>query len=318
MNFAILTNQKFTERFKAIVKEERRITAEVLLYFREAEKRMLFAEYAYPSLLAFAVGELRYSESAACRRISAMRVMRDIPEVKEKIQTGELSLSTVTQASTFIRQSEKQSQEKFTIEEKRDVLKAIEGQSIQKTEKILLSLNPDLKPLTEEKQRAQADGSVQVTTTLDAELMGQLEEIQVLLGKKMQIKDLLKFLAQEKLKSLRQKSQRPAPPTAAVKPITVSNQETVPEPVRTRPAISVHIKRTLLNQSGYRCCFVDPVSNRRCEEKHHLQIDHIMPKAFGGSDDVTNLEVLCGSHNKLRALQKLGVETMADFMPSLR
>lgn len=93
--------------------------------------------------------------------------------------------SPATQASTFMRQAAKQSKEKFSLEEKRGILKAIEGQSSKKAERTLLALHPELKPDVQEKQRAQADGATQVTTTLDAELMEQLEEIQVLLGKKM-------------------------------------------------------------------------------------------------------------------------------------
>lgn len=214
IELANLNNVDFGERFKNIVQTERRSTAEVLVYFREAEKRMLYAELGYPSLLAFAVQELKYSEAAAYRRITAMRMTRDLPEVKEKIESGELSLSTVTQASTFFRQSEKQQGEKVGVSTRREVLKAIAGKSSRETEKTLLQINPSLKPEIAEKHRSIAGGGKLVTITLDAELLNQLEEIQVLLGKKMQVSELLKYLAQEKLQHLRSKLQRMAKATA--------------------------------------------------------------------------------------------------------
>ena len=362
MGLINLSNLEFSEGFKSIVQTERRITAEVLVYFREAERRMLYAELGYPSLLAFAVQELKYSEAAAYRRIAAMRMTRDLPEVKEKIESGELSLSTVTQAATFFRQSEKQQGEKMDVSAKRQVLKAIAGKSSRQTESTLLQINPNLEPVIAERHRPIAGGGKLVTMTLDAELVCQIEEIQVFLGKKMQVSDLLKFLAQEKLAVLRRKSQRMAKATekksrsinlgtneesnekassAIVGPnenssnviaesgkatsnaITDLNEKG--SKARTyialrnnlRKYISVNLRREILNRAGYQCCYIDPSSGRRCEQRHGLQIEHKVPIALGGSDGRDNLETLCSVHNKLRAVQEFGVTTMKRYIPSL-
>jgi hypothetical protein len=53
---------------------------------------MLFAELGHPSLFAYAIGELGYSEAAASRRIEAMRAIREVAELEIKIESGELSL----------------------------------------------------------------------------------------------------------------------------------------------------------------------------------------------------------------------------------
>ena len=355
---ANLSNRDFSESFKRIVQTERRITAEVLVYFREAEKRMLFAELGYPSLMAFAVQELKYSEAAAYRRIAAMRMTRDLPEVKEKIESGELSLSTVTQASTFFRQSEKQQNEKMGISAKRDVLKAIAGKSSRETQSTLVQLNPEFKPEIAEKHRPLADGGNLVTMTLDAVLLAQLEEIQVLLGKKMQLRELLKYLAREKLVHLRNKSQRMA--KAAEKKSTQISSNTITE---SREKSSIHLagsnekdsneiveligktshaikestakvsrtrkkafrnnvgaklRREILNRAGYQCCYTDSSTARRCEQRYGLQIEHKVPISRGGSDSPENLEILCSVHNKLRAVQKLGLGKMKRYIPSLR
>ncbi len=103
-----LTNQELNQRIRGLVREERRLTVEVLRYFREVERRMLFAELGYPSLFAYAIGELAYSEAAASRRIEAMRAMRELAELEPKIESGELSLSVVAQARVAIRHHERE------------------------------------------------------------------------------------------------------------------------------------------------------------------------------------------------------------------
>src|SRR5690242_16135627 len=103
-----LSSAQLTARLKNLVAEERRINIEVLRHLREVERRLLHAEAGYKNLLAYCVGELKYSESAAYRRIQAMRLLCEIPEVEEKIQSGSLNLTMVTRVTTFFRQSQEQ------------------------------------------------------------------------------------------------------------------------------------------------------------------------------------------------------------------
>jgi hypothetical protein len=88
-----LSTQELNAKIQSLVREERRLTVEVLRHLREVERRMLFAELGYPSLFAYATSELGYSEAAASRRIEAMRAMREVAELENKIESGELSLA---------------------------------------------------------------------------------------------------------------------------------------------------------------------------------------------------------------------------------
>src|ERR1041385_7478273 len=203
MFFHELNNSQFFDAFKIKTIEERRISVEILKYFREAERRMLYAEHGYSSLMAFAVHELKYSEPAANRRISAMRLMRDVPEVAEKIEAGRLNLSGLAQAATFIRQSEKQRDKKMNKEDKREILTSIESQSYRGAERVLAERSPELRPEPREKKRAIAGGKTAVTMVLDAVLVQSLEDIQDLLGRRMELKDLLKMMATDTLERMR-------------------------------------------------------------------------------------------------------------------
>lgn len=68
---------------------ERRTTLEVIELLQEVERRSLHLQRGYGSLLEFCMKELKYSESAAYRRICAMRVMKDIPQVKKSKREAE-------------------------------------------------------------------------------------------------------------------------------------------------------------------------------------------------------------------------------------
>lgn len=48
---------------------------------------------------------------------------------------------------------------------------------------------------------------------------------------------------------------------------------------------------------GYRCQTLYPDV---CEQTENLQVDHLIPKSLGGTDDIENLRVLCRRCNTKR------------------
>ncbi len=58
-----------------------------------------------------------------------------------------------------------------------------------------------------------------------------------------------------------------------------------------------------------RCTYVGS-NGERCASRHHLQIDHIVPYARGGTNAVQNLRLLCERHNKLEAERIYGANRM--------
>ena len=85
MEISNLSDSDLLVKTKALVKEESKITQNVLEHLRVIESRRLFAKRGYPSLFEFCIKELGYSESSAQRRISAMRIIKNIPEAKAKL-----------------------------------------------------------------------------------------------------------------------------------------------------------------------------------------------------------------------------------------
>lgn len=89
MNLKNLSEEILLSRTKQIANQEREILISMLHHLRENERRRLFSKLKYPSLFEYAVHELKYSESQAIRRISAMRLMKEIPELERNLAVDE-------------------------------------------------------------------------------------------------------------------------------------------------------------------------------------------------------------------------------------
>ena len=69
---------------------------------------------------------------------------------------------------------------------------------------------------------------------------------------------------------------------------------------RARRHIPAAVRRAVWRRDGGTCCYQDPLTGVTCGSTHLLQIDHIVPVAQGGRDDIANLRLLCAVHNRRR------------------
>ena len=99
-----LTDTQLLAATQRLVKTERATTTAILHHLREIERRKLYADLGCSSLFEYAVRELGYSNSGAGRRIAAMRLVAEIPEVADKLESGALSLGSVCQAQSYFRE----------------------------------------------------------------------------------------------------------------------------------------------------------------------------------------------------------------------
>src|SRR3954471_24238084 len=100
MNLKSLSDQALLDSTRSAAKNERSATSVVLHHLLEVNERRLFGP-KYKSLHDYAVDDLKYNDGEAQRRITAMWVLKSVPEVSEKIDAGSLSLTTVAQAQVF-------------------------------------------------------------------------------------------------------------------------------------------------------------------------------------------------------------------------
>ena len=92
---AQLSDATLLQQLSSLVHRERALTAELLAHLAEAEVRRLYLAKAYPSMFAYCVGELGFSEDAAFKRIRAARAAREFPAIHAAVADGRLHLAGV-------------------------------------------------------------------------------------------------------------------------------------------------------------------------------------------------------------------------------
>src|SRR5690242_18093333 len=100
-NLNSYSDHELIKATKSRVGDERAATSDILEFLSEIQKRLLFASTGFSSLHEFCVRELGYSDGAAYRRISAMKLSRDLPVAKSAIEDGKLSLTTASTLQSF-------------------------------------------------------------------------------------------------------------------------------------------------------------------------------------------------------------------------
>ena len=316
MNLKSLSDSALLSKVELLVNKERRVSVEILWHLREIEKRQLFAKRGYSSLWEYATQALGYSAGAASRRLQSMRLLQDLPEVEPAIQSGKVSLSTVSALQTFIRQDEKIRDEKYTTEEKRDLFEQIQGKSKAECESLFIGISPEaVAQTTGERERLVSPNHTEIRFVADDELMAQLKRIRELSAHRNpdpSYLELFKYLSELALKKLEPvKDSKPAS-ASVTPPADIAKRHTenryVPSPLR----------RYIWKRDHGVCTYVDPLTQKSCGSRHGLQIDHVVPIKLGGTTIDTNLRLLCATHNRLAATQAFGHGIMASYCDRLR
>lgn len=270
------SDKELLSNLKAIVARERLIVIELLRHLREVEARSLHLSYGYSSLFAFCVGELNFSEQETHLRIQGMRLVRDVPEAEEKINSGELSLTVAARVQGVSRK------ENLSPDEKWSVLEAVAGLSVREAERKILEFFPS--PEKPEKKKMISGGKTRIEFNADTELMTKLERLKELLAHKNydgRFDLLFEELADIALEKLEKND---APLLSAHK-------------VKHSRYIPAAVKRALPWKEG--CNYTG--AGRRCGSRYGLQVDHIHDYAGGGTNAPENLQLLCGAHNRFKS-----------------
>jgi len=319
------TDEVIIFELKEMVARERKLLTSILHYLKEVESRRLYLERGYPSLFVFVTEELGYSEGSAGRRIQAMRLIRDIPEVEEKIETGRISLTVASKVQNFLRAENKKRYEKdeevLSVPEKLELINQLEGSSSRECEKKLIEISPETQ-IPKEKERPLTEDSTLIQFVADRELKYGIDKLKNLLSHQNQehrLDELFKKLVElglDKWDPERRDARRVKRKLKGEQCREESNVEVTPaqELNKKRRAIPAKIRDEIWKRDGGECQYKDPLTGKRCRAKHNLQIDHVVPVAMGGLNEPGNLRLLCREHNILHARHVYGEEFMDSMM----
>ena len=347
MNLKSLPDLELLSQTKSLATQERKIGIEVLHHLREIESRRLFASLGFSSLFEYCVKELGYAGGSAHRRISAMRLLREIPEYESKLQEGIVTVSSLSQLQGFLVQEKRQMGKIYPKEAKIELLEQIEGKSFEQTARVLAAISPE--QIRPEKARVLNEEDTEIRFTADRALMAKLERLKNLMGHQAQAQTYagligeLADIALKKLDPLQKRDllQKEAAPSKnlamSLPPLEVKEAEVKEAEVKETEVKETDVKKMtakgtvpekMLHQNRYipekirrfvwqrdqgRCSFVDRKSGRQCESRYALQIDHIHPVGKGGTSEIENLRLLCAVHNQFAAIESYGAIQMRKF-----
>jgi hypothetical protein len=276
MNLEKLSNEELALNLKALISKEREILSEILEHILEIDRRKFYLKMAYSSLFDYLTKHLGYSAGSAQRRIDAARLMKEIPELSQKLENGSLNLSQVSLVQKAIRQK------KVQISNKREILESLENKSFSESQSIV-SKAFDLEIKEETKITNQKDESIRLEITLTKSQWEKLQEMKSLLPNGSgEWSDVFEYLAD---KVIAQKTKA----------------RTAPKPSISKTNISM--RKHIRNRD--QCCqYKDKTTGRICGTKLNLQIDHIKPIWAGGQSTIENLQLLCANHNRYRYRQQ--------------
>jgi hypothetical protein len=306
----MLSNEALLRNTQALVAEERKLTTEILWHLHEIQYRRLYAEKGCSSLFEYAVQALGYSEAAAGRRISAMKLLVAVPEIEPALKNGSVNLSTLSTIQSFIQRKD----EPVSTQEKKELVFALQGKSRRECERELASLG-SIAALPKERERVVSATQTEVRFVADDALMEKLKRIRELdahVTSGASFLELFHRMADIALKKLDplNKITPPAESTQAkLGPGHERTSSTDQAPAKgsyDNPRfIPAALKRAVWRRDKSQCSFVSQ-DGRKCSSKFGLQIDHRVPVAQGGTATYDNLRLLCKAHNQYEALLRLG------------
>lgn len=275
------------DEMKRVVDEERKSLATFVRLLCEAEKKKLPLEMGY-STLSFCMEVLGLSRSSSLKRILASRVCARFPDGLNLIESGSLHLSALVLLSKHL-----------TEDNYAELFHMAHQKSESYIERELAKRFPREK---RNKERIEwlNENEAEVALVLPADVLAMLERARELLKHKYpqgKVAEILTEILSAYLKKndpLQKEAPRERSPKARPFPV---------HPRKIRHRIQHQVWK--VNQVG-QCEYVSP-DGKRCSERSGLQIEHKLPWALGGSSlDVTNLQLLCGPHNRFLAEKMLG------------
>lgn len=292
MNLTKLSDEELLLRLKNFAEQDRKLQVEILWYLLEVQRRKIYLARGYASLYEYTVEELGYSHGSAYRRIQAMRLLEAVPSVAEKIEEGVINITTASQVQNFIKQETK-ANGSLSYKDKLKMLEEIENKSAREVEKHLITLKPE-NVLRSEKVRAVTAEVMEIRLMIADSLKERLDRLRFYLSHinpDMTYLGLLEYLCDRALlKFENNKSEN-------VRGEGSSEKEGAEFKVKTRHIPSTLRHAVWMRDQG-RCSYIDIASGRRCGSKYQLQVDHIHPWSLGGESTLSNLQLLCGQHNR--------------------
>ncbi len=333
-----LGNAELTAELSRLARCEREATAALIVHLAEFDARRLFEGAGYSSLFRYCRKVLHLSEDAVYNRIKTARAARRYPVIVSRLESGDLSLTTVRLLAP-----------RLTPENHQELLAAASGKGKQAVEELLAREFPQADvPARVRKlpSRAAAPAANVAPTntaptacppvagfeplgTAPATIAGAEAPLVLLVPaapravvrrlalERYEIRFTASAAMREKLRVAQDLLGHALPSgdiaqvfdralTLLVADLSRRKFAATARPRRSRGQsdesrnVPAEVKRLCAARDQRRCAFVAP-NGRRCDERRFLEFHHVVPYAAGGLPTAANIQLRCRAHNGYEA-----------------
>ncbi|MBS2018010.1 MAG: HNH endonuclease [Deltaproteobacteria bacterium] len=333
MHHASLSDEALLAQLASLCLEGRRLTARVIEHLLVVEDRGLHVKSACDSMWSFCTQRLGMSHGETSRRLHAAKLVRRFPSLLGCIERGEIHLSSLKILGRYLDDSNldalldaARGKSKLEVRElvarlfpRPDAPEVVREQSASSAQTALASLaslaSPSLStggappsasaPLRNASIEPLSGTSCLVQMTLSKAGWEDLQCLKDLMGHRIPSGNTVEIV-EAALKLLREKLEKERLGKLA-KASRAPSKRRPSKPGR----IAQATRREVFERDGMQCTFVD-TEGRRCTSRTRLELDHVIPRAKGGSDEASNLRVTCRPHNLHLAEEVFGKDFVRD------
>ncbi len=265
-NLKNISDKNLHDNLVNLASKEKQLDIDIIEHLQEVERRKLYSDFECSSLYSYCVEILGFNESQTYQRIKAMRLTKNLPEIKEALSTNKLTLTNVSLMGSLFNDIE------VNKEEQKHLISQVEGKSRKECEDIIKKIKQvhgietqDFVSIKITKEAYEMLLSLQNETK-----QKNISEAILEVGKEYQIQKI------EKLKPQRRSSS------------VVKNSRFIPKPIKYAAFIKNQGKCT------------------KCGTAHYLEYEHKKPYALGGDNSKDNIELLCRNCNLRSGIKLFG------------
>jgi len=241
-------------------------------HFQEIQSRKLYISCGYDSLYKMLVGFYKYCETSAYQRVRVINLVEEIPVIAESLNLGELNITNLDRAQSFIKAYEKKNNEVLNANEKLELIENIKNKTSKEVKEYFARLDPET-TLPPDQIKHLSEKHVQVNWTLEKELLEKLDYLKSLISHEQPYataNDLMKLMLTETIKNVEKKKgiyQKPAKSKMTTRAFSFKYSR----------YISRIVKRLALARAQNQCQHINS-DGTRCTSTYQLQFDHMCVK----------------------------------------